>query len=217
MREISVRRALCYSTGLTTLFTTMLCFAFITTGPLFPTVTTGSTNTIGGGTVLWVNDANIKASDGVFATCVPGAAVTDDLRGGTFGFTIAGTDTINGIMLEVSAKDATNGVASFNTVVLEGGGSASANRATATTLTTTNTVFTFGSAADLWGTTWTPAQINAAGFVGNASFNGGAGGVLSVDFFRITVTSTAAGGTGMGRRVIRSQTRTLDNPARQGL
>lgn len=201
---------------LTVMLMLNVCFAFTTTGPLFPTLTSGNTNTIGGGTILWINDTNIKAADGVFATCTPGISTTDDLRGGGFGFTIAGTDVINGITLEVSAKAATGGAENFNTVVLEGGGGASANRA-AGTLSTTNSVFTFGSAADLWGTTWTPAQINAAGFVGNVTLSSpGGAGLVSVDFFRVTVTSTAGAAGGMGRRVIRSQTRILGT-ARQGL
>lgn len=176
-------------------FAVLPAFAFITTGPLFPTLTSGNSNTIGGGTVVWTNDGNIKAADAVRATCLPGTAVTDDLRGGGFGFAITSTDTINGITLEVNANAATNGVEIFNTVALEGGGGASANRA-AGSLTTTATTFTFGGPADLWGTTWTPAQINAAGFVGNVSFASSAGGpgTIAVDFFRITVTSTAAGG-----------------------
>lgn len=166
-----------------------------TAGPTLPTAASGNTNTIGGGSVVWTNPQNIELADGVFATCVPGVATTDDLRGGTFGFAIVGTDTINGILLEVSGKAATGAAENFNTVVLEGGGGASANRA-AGTLTTVNSIFSFGGAADLWGTTWTPAQINAAAFVANVTLlsNGTPPGVVSIDFFRITVTSTSAGG-----------------------
>lgn len=167
----------------------------LTTGPNFPTNATGNTNTNGGGTTAWTNPQNIEASDAVKADVLPGTPFsTQDLRGGGFGFAIASTDTINGILLEVNANTpTTNNIYHFNTVVLEGGGGASANRAAATNLTTAATTFSFGGAADLWGTTWTPAQINAAGFVASASFSAaGAGGHINVDFFRITITSTAA-------------------------
>lgn len=169
-----------------------LAFA-TTTGPRLPTTATGNTNTIGAGTVAWINPTNIELSDGVFSTCIPGTATTDDLRGGGFGFTIPLTDTINGIQLDVSGKATTGGIEAFFTVELEGGGGTSANRASGA-LGTTLTTFSFGGPADLWGTTWTPTQINAAGFVGNVSFKTTAGGpgTVSVDFMQITVTSTPA-------------------------
>lgn len=165
-----------------------------TSGPLLPTAATGNTNTIGGGTTAWTNPQNIELADGVFATCLPGTPFsTQDLRGGIFGFAIPAGATINGILLEINVKsNTTNNIFSFHTVVLEGGGGASANRA-AGNLTTAITTFQFGGAGDLWGTTWTPAQINAGGFVGNVSFSAAsAGGTISADFMQITVTFTPA-------------------------
>lgn len=166
-----------------------------TQGPNFPTTATGNTNAIGGGTITWTNPQNIEADDGSTATCLPGVATTNDLRGGIFGFTIPVTATINGILLEVKANTATTtNVEFFNTVVLEGGGGASANRA-AGSLVPTPTIFSFGGSADLWGTTWTPAQINAGGFVANVSFRASSGpGTVGVDFFRVTVTFTTTAG-----------------------
>lgn len=157
-----------------------------------PTAATGNTNTIGGGTVVWTNPTNIELNDGSTATCLPGISVTDDLRGGVFNFTIPTGAVVNGILLEVNASAGVVAVEKFNTVVLEGGGGASANRATAATLGTALSTFSFGGTADLWGTTWTPAQINAGTFVGNVTFasTGGGPGTISVDFMRITVTYT---------------------------
>lgn len=175
-----------------------IAFAFTTTGPLFPTAATGNTNTIGGGTIVWTTPTNIELNDGSTANCLPGVAITDDLRGGVFGFTISSTDTVNGIQLEVNAQTATTtNVEAFNTVVLEGGGGASANRA-AGTLVPAFTTFSFGGPTDLWGTTWTPAQINAGTFVGNVTFRttGGGPGTVGVDFMRITVTSTPGNSSG---------------------
>jgi hypothetical protein len=168
-----------------------------TTGPQLPTAATGNTNTIGGGTTAWTNPGNIQLADSVSADVIPGTPFsTQDLRGSAFGFAIVSTDTINGILLEVNAATpTTNNVYHFNTVVLEGGAGASANRAAATNLTTAFTTFSFGSSIDLWGTTWTPAQVNAGGFVGNISFSAaGSGGHINVDFMRITITSTSASG-----------------------
>jgi hypothetical protein len=171
-----------------------LAFAFTTTGPKLPTAATGNTNTIGGGVTAWTNPTNIELADSVDADVLPGTPFsTQDLRGGGFGFAIASTDTINGIILEVNAQTpTTNNIYSFHTVALEGGGGASANKA-AGSLTTTATTFSFGGSSDLWGTTWTPAQINSGSFVGNVSFSAAsAGGHIFVDYMRITVTSTPA-------------------------
>lgn len=168
-------------------------------GPLFPTAASGNTATLGGGSVVWTNPQNIQANDGVFASCLPGVSITDDLRGSTYGFTVPATATIRGILLEVAANSpATTNVEKFNVVALEGGGGASANRA-AGLLTPTLTTFSFGGSADLWGTTWTPAQINAATFVSNISFSstGGGPGTLQVDFHRITVFFTLPGSSQM--------------------
>lgn len=166
-----------------------------TYGPLFPTAATGNTNIIGGGTVAWTNATNIEAADSVFASCLPGTAITDDLRGGGFNFAVASTDIIVGILLEVNVKCGAAGVEVFNTVVLEGGGGASANRATGTTIGNISTTFSFGGSSDLWGTSWTPGQINAGSFVANVSFTTTAGGpgTISVDFFRITVFTLTGG------------------------
>lgn len=160
-----------------------------TAGPNFPTAATGSTNTIGGGTVAWTNPTNIEANDGAVASCLPGVAITDDLRGGTFGFSIPTGATIKGILLEVNGSAFVGGIEAFHTVVLEGGGGASANRA-AGALGSTASTFSFGGSSDLWGTTWTPAQINAGGFVANITFQstGGGPGTVSVDWMRVTIT-----------------------------
>jgi hypothetical protein len=164
----------------------------LTQGPNFPTAATGSTNTIGGGTVAWTNPTNIEANDGSTATCLPGVAITDDLRGGVFNFSIPSTATIVGITLEVNGNAFVNGIEAFHTVVMEGGGGASANRA-AGALANTASTFTFGGPTDLWGTTWTPAQVNAGSFVGNISFQSTAGGpgTVSVDWMRVTVNYNA--------------------------
>jgi hypothetical protein len=211
-----MRKAL--SVGSVILLAVALAFA-LTTGPTFPTAATGNTNTVGGGTVAWTNPQNIEANDGASATCLPGIAITDDLVGGVFGFSIPAGNTIKGIFLEVSANTpATTNVEKFNNVrLLKAGVAVGTDHATATTLTPTPTIFTYGSSSDLWGTTWTPTDINGTGFgalINMASTVGGPG-TLQVDFFRITITSTApsSGFLNMFSKnrppQVRTQTRTL--------
>lgn len=165
-----------------------------TTGPNFPGAATGNTNTVGGGTAsAWTTPTNIEANDGAFAVAGLSVAtpISQDLRGGTFGFAIVSTDVINGVLLEVSAK-ATLGTASFVTVKLESSGAAiGVNRASGT-LTTTLTVFSFGGSSDTWGASLTPAIVNDPSFFANVSFSETASSAVDVDFFRVTIFSTSA-------------------------
>jgi hypothetical protein len=209
-----MRKAL--SVGSVILLTVALAFA-LTVGPKLPTAATGNTNTNGGGVTAWTNPQNIELADGTAATALPGTPFsTQDLRGGGFGFSIPANATINGIFLEINANTpTTTNIYGFHNVVLEGGGGASTNKA-AGLLTTTPTTFSFGSASDLWGTTWIPAQINSASFVASASFSAASGGgTIAVDFFRVTVTFTPAtsGFLNMFSKnrppQVRTQTRTL--------
>jgi hypothetical protein len=56
---------------------------------------------------------------------------------------------------------------------------------------------TFGNATDLWGTTWTAAEINASGFGFGVQGAGGSNGTtITMSGARITVHYTGAGGGG---------------------
>lgn len=172
-----------------------------TTGPKFPTSETGNTNTVGGGSVAWTNPGNIGASDGVFATATTGtSATTDDLVGTGFAFSITSTDTINGIQLEVNYKSA---IASHNNEanvrLLKAGTAAGTDKSTGAVLPTSSATVSYGGVSDLWGTTWTPSDINNANFGAVTTYVGSASGgaTISIDFFRITVTSTSGSQTRM--------------------
>jgi hypothetical protein len=171
-------------------------------GPNFPTAATGNTGSIGGGTVVWASPTNIELADGSNATCnLPNASVqnqvSDDLIGTGFGFSIPAGATIQGILLEINARQniATTPAANENSVrLLKAGVAAGLDRSTGADLTTTATTVSYGGAADLWGTTWSPADINNASFGAAASYvntNSTNSKTVSVDFFRITVTFTA--------------------------
>lgn len=168
-----------------------------TTGPNFPTAATGNTAVIGGGTRNWTNPQNIEVSDGIFATCaqsIAGGEVSDDLIGTGFGFAISGTDTINGILLEINYKSAVGGANETNVRLLKAGTAAGTDKSTGAAIGGTVATASYGGAADLWGTTWTPSDINNANFGAAFVCTGVATTTTSVDFFRITVTSTAAAG-----------------------
>ena len=124
---------------------------------------------------------------------------TELLAATQFGFAIPAS-TINGITVEIEAsdggtsqdtaidlvrltKDGTTGVGSD----LEVGSQA---------LTLTDTYYTYGDAANLWGTTWTVSEINASTFgvlVRGLGVEAGNAGSIWIDHIRITVEYTAAG------------------------
>ena len=126
------------------------------------------------------------------------STTSDDLIGTGFGFAITSTDTINGITLEISQRD-NSGINTNEQLIrlLKAGVAVGTNKSTGATLNGGLTTVTYGSSADLWGTTWTPADINNANFgavfVCSTTLSG-IGASAFVDFFRITVTSTTVGG-----------------------
>lgn len=169
-----------------------------TAGPNFPTAATGNTNTVGGGTLNWTSPTNIEASDGAFAVATSSGTIpqtTNDLIGTGFGFAITPTDTINGITLEVNYRLtlAGNGVES-HVRLLKAGVAAGTDKSTGAALPTTAATVTYGGVGDLWGTTWTPSDINNANFGALTTYTSTATRSFSVDFFRITITSTSAVG-----------------------
>lgn len=181
----------------------------LTTGPNLPTAATGNTSVIGGGNVAWGGATNIELADGTNATNVipgngTGTQVSDDLIGTGFAFAIASTDTINGILLEVNVKQSiiTGGGALENSIrLLKAGVAAGTDKNTGAQPGTSLAIASYGGAADLWGTTWTPADINNANFGAAASYqnpNVTTSRTVSVDFFRITITSTPAASTKSG-------------------
>jgi len=162
-------------------------------GPSFPSAATGNTNTVGSGSRTWINPTNIEAADGsnaVVSFINIATQNSDDLIGTGFGFSIPSTGVIDGIILEINYTDlsSSGGMTESFVRLLKAGTAAGSNKSTGATLSPTPTTKTYGSSVDLWGTTWTPSDINNANF--GAVFVVGSTGIAEsagVDFFRITV------------------------------
>ena len=159
------------------------------TGPNYPTTTTTSNGT--GLSGQWANPANIFSDNSSNATAafLGPPASTFDLDGQTFGFNIPSNAVIDGIKMEIEV--------SSSNLWLEPSGTVKLKRAGATVGTnqaglgsSSSGVWTYGSSTNLWGTTWTPAQINAANFgfgfdaTSSSSPNDFA---IAIDYVRITV------------------------------
>ena len=165
-------------------------------GPNFPTSAANNTFL---GSVGWVNVTNIETDDNNSATAVLTLMgdVTNFALGSAFGFSIPAGATINGILLEVkraaglisNIDTSTNGAA-----LTKDGGSNFISKNPSDSWPTVLTYQSYGSSSDLWGTTWTPAQINSNLFGAgiSATNNGGVLDTASVDAIRVTVFYTPA-------------------------
>jgi hypothetical protein len=155
------------------------------------------TSVTGIGTVAWTNPGNAVSTDGNYATAkVNNGIVTNYLLCVGYGFTIPAGATINGITVSVtrSSSGAPTGTNDAAVRTVKAGVIGTTDRSTGTTYTNADVVEAHGNAADLWGTTWTPADINNANF--GAAFaavkSGASGGsrTISVDDIQIAVDYT---------------------------
>lgn len=159
------------------------------TGAKYPTTTT----TVNGSGFSgdWANPANIFADDGAGATAafLAPPSSTFELNGGTFGMNVPPNAIIDGIKLEMEVLSSARWFEAQSSMFLKKAGvSAGSNKAGLGSAA--NGVWTYGGATDLWGTTWTPSQINNAGFgfgFSAAYTSSGNDFNISIDYVRITV------------------------------
>lgn len=160
----------------------------------------GTFATSGGTGIAWTDPLDAASSNDsrTRATLSSSTELTTELLQVTnFGLSLPSGATPRGIVVEVekSTGTITSGANITDlTVSLSGGGGASSNKASATTYGTTDAYTTYGSATDLWGTTWTKAQIEASAFGINfaSRLNQGSAGTpytgqTRVDHVRVTV------------------------------
>jgi hypothetical protein len=167
-----------------------------TAGPSFPGT---AVNDSSYGVEPWSTVNNIKANDNSFADNTI-LAISNYLKGTNFGFNLPTDSIILGISLDISRKAAvsspiTTGDRVIDNVVqlLKSGVPTGANKALAALANrwpTIEAVQTYGGPNDLWGVSWTPADINIStfGVVLAAAANRGDGlEAASVNYFSITI------------------------------
>lgn len=149
---------------------------------------------IPGSNQTWINPGNISASDNTYATfgnLVGGAgAYTDYLVATGFGFSIPGGATISGIVVEVERSDPNLRTADYRIRIVKGGTIGTTDKSGSAIYPSSDSYQAYGNAGDLWGETWTSADINASGFgVAIAAQRTSAGGTTAgqVDHIRITI------------------------------
>lgn len=149
-------------------------------------------NVTGIGTQDWLTSVQAVSSGNNYAT----ASVNDNqttryLQCTGYNFAIPVGATINGITVNVERKSSDTITRDAAMLLMKAGAITGTDRSTATNYTTLDIIEAHGGATDLWGTTWSPAEINNANF--GAAFAaqkaGATGGArtVSVDHVQIIV------------------------------
>ncbi|TAK57869.1 MAG: hypothetical protein EPO24_09380 [Bacteroidetes bacterium] len=175
----------------------LLLFVFASEGP-----NSGSTfisDGSNGMTDEWLTPTRAVSSNDSWATCSQTGGETQYLNAQGFGFTSV-TGTVDGILVEIEERAVTGGAYEQTIKVVKGGTIQGTNKSTGANLPVTDTYVSYGGAADLWGLSWTAADITAADFGCVISTNSAGVASTRIDHIRITVTYTAAA-SGTKRRV----------------
>ena|SRR5271157_3740508 len=152
----------------------------------------------------WTNPTDIESNGGfaTWTTLAGNADTTNALVGTAFGFSIPAGATVNGIVVSFVRKlsSLSNFSASTTNIhMLKAGSLAGTAKGPGSAWTTPGVTETWGTTSDLWGTTWTPAQINDSGFgfqivVDDDNTSGSVSRTLSVNDYLVTITYTTVAG-----------------------
>ena len=130
-------------------------------GPLSPGTVV---NDASAGTALWVTPQNADASDDALTSTAPGGLPTQFLKATGFGFSIPSPAQITGIEVFVERRSVGGTVLDSAIRIVKGGVVGATDRSLPGMWPMADATATYGSSSDLWGETWTAAEINAAGF-----------------------------------------------------
>lgn len=158
------------------------------------------------GTKIWNNPSSAGASDNnhAGANCNTPTVTSHYLKATNFGFALGGSDTIDGIVVEIERRASNTALGKEiydNTVKLVIGGSVvGTNKKLAAKWTNTDAFFTYGSSSDLWGNTITASDVNSSNFgvVLNVDMSDTSkipSVTAMVDFIRMTIYYTVGSST----------------------
>lgn len=133
----------------------------LTAGPNSPGA---SFNEVSFGTVPWTNPGNALASDNAYAQAAPGGGSTNYLEANNFGLSVPASAIIDGIEVAIEKRSLAGTIFDSRVRIVKGGVIGADEHADGATWPTTDTVVTYGGLGDLWGETWTAADVNAGSF-----------------------------------------------------
>lgn len=120
---------------------------------------------------------------------------TDYLQLTDFGFTIPNSSVIEGIKVEVEESDLNSKTKDYRVRIVKNGIIKTQDKSSTIFWPSTDTYRPYGGNTDLWGETWTPADINASNFgfaIAIYSPNGGLPATFGrIDHIRMTVYYSA--------------------------
>jgi hypothetical protein len=164
--------------------------AQVTVGPNFPDV---GANVTGIGTVAWSNPNRIYVSDDSrSSTTLDNSEVSNYLKGTDYDFAIPTNATILGIQVTIGRRASQDYRIFDNQVKLVKNNTITGDNKAESTIPwpTTEADYSYGGASDLWGTTWTPADINNINFgaVVAVTCSRSSNVQAAVDYITISVT-----------------------------
>jgi len=172
------------------------------TGTLYPAVVTTAASAPYDD-LDWTDPGNVTADDTSYASITDAAYDTGAqsylMSVRQFGASVPGSATINGVQVEIGKYYAVGAARDAVVQLINGVGTTLGNNLGSvndTWPTTAPGTIVYGGPANLWGTTLTPAVVNGTAF--GVQFAGSAAGNncdAYVDFIRLIITYTAAGGT----------------------
>jgi len=153
------------------------------------------TNTaIAGSTRSWLNAGNAATSNNLYASFnnLSGGvgSYTDYLTITNFGFTIPVPSVITGIQVDIERSDPNTKTSDFRVRIIKNGTIGTTDKSTGVSYPLVDTYRPYGNNSDLWGDTWTEADINASNFgVAIAAQRNATGGNTQgrIDHVQITV------------------------------
>ncbi len=137
------------------------------------------------GTVAWNNPGNVQTSNNVYADAGFSIGTSHYLKATNFGFNIPFSD-VKGIQVDVERNS--GGATDSSIKIVKAGVITGTNKSAGAAWPGTDTYASFGSASDLWGTTWNFSDINNSGFGVVISAAISTGSSTNIDHIRITVT-----------------------------
>jgi Tfp pilus assembly protein PilX len=114
----------------------------------------------------WSNSSNVFTSNNQDAsTTLSGNAQSANLDATNFGFNLPTGSTIVGIRATIErAASNSNSIEDYDVYLLKNGSPSGSDKASTTDWTTSDSQRNYGSSSDLWGTSWTQAQVQASNF-----------------------------------------------------
>lgn len=140
------------------------------------------------GSQTWTAPSDAATSNDVYAgVAVSSGSPSHYLKATDFGFALPPTAAIVGIEVDIERKTGVGAIEDNAVRIVKGGVAQASDRSSPGVWPGSDTVVTYGSPTDLWGTAWSVADINAAGFGAALSVKDSTASFAEVDAFGITV------------------------------